>query len=183
VVWVGLDRDDPALVLPGSLVFLFFALALWPFWMPFSAACLERVRNRRRHWWGVTAASVGWGIFLYLPILLEPERHLSVAVVHHSIHYDYTAVPLVQLVSPLPLRILYLATCAVPLLGCSDARVRWFGGLLLASALLAQVVFQHAFASVWCFFAAALALYLCWAIPSSSPAGPVRAAEGVPPGR
>ena len=37
VAWMGLRRDDPNLTQAGSLGFLFFALAFWPFWIPLCA--------------------------------------------------------------------------------------------------------------------------------------------------
>jgi len=37
-VWLGLQHDNPAWTHAGGLVFLFFALALWPFWFPLQSA-------------------------------------------------------------------------------------------------------------------------------------------------
>lgn len=182
IVWLGLTRNDPQWTRSGALAFLFFALAFWPFWMPIATAFLERGVLRRRIWWAVTALSIGWGVFLYLPILWNPAQNLDVQVLHFSIDYDYRRVPLVQAVAPLLLRGLYLATCAVPLIACSDARVRWFGILLVVSAVLTHIIFSYAFASVWCFFAAILAAYLCWVIPRSSAPDPT-ATEQTSPSR
>src|SRR5262249_39162470 len=36
VVWLGLQGNDPTLITQASVFFLFFAVAFWPFWIPFS---------------------------------------------------------------------------------------------------------------------------------------------------
>src|SRR5437660_1254987 len=45
LVWTGLARNDGALVRVGSLSFLAFALAFWPFWVPFSILFLAERRR------------------------------------------------------------------------------------------------------------------------------------------
>src|SRR5207248_5124124 len=135
-VWVGLGRDDPELARTSARVFLFFALAFWPFWLCLCAAWAERVESRRRLWWVVTALATGWFVFLYWPIFRDPASYLTIDVAHHSIRYDYFGIPLFQVITPLPLRILYVATCGVPLGFSSDAVLRWFGAFLGLSAVL-----------------------------------------------
>ncbi len=44
-VWLGLNRDDGALLQQSSVVFLFFAIAFWPFWIPMCLAIAEFVRR------------------------------------------------------------------------------------------------------------------------------------------
>jgi hypothetical protein len=50
--------------------------------------------------------------------------------------------------------------------------------MIVASVLVAAAVFNYAFISVWCFFAAGLSLYLCvvfYRMPAPAPAPvPVR---------
>jgi len=164
LVWVGLRTDNPGLVRPASLVFLFFALAAWPFWMPISAGCIESRPGARRLWFAMAFLGLGWFVLLYLPILLDPARYLATRVVHHSIAYDYTEVPVVRAVPPELFRGIYAVIGGLPLIACSDGRVRLFGVLLGGAAVVSRLAFVHAFASVWCFFAAALTLYLCWIV-------------------
>src|SRR3954452_7547143 len=65
LVWVGLGRGDPALVEGSSLAFLFFALAFWPFWVPFSVA----FTTRRKVVLAVAALlGLALGLVLYVPL-------------------------------------------------------------------------------------------------------------------
>jgi hypothetical protein len=41
LVWIGIRHNDPALITPAALAFLFFALCFWPFWVPFGVLFLE----------------------------------------------------------------------------------------------------------------------------------------------
>src|SRR5262249_46083611 len=96
LVWVGLRGEEAALVRPASLFFLFFALALWPFWMPLAAARIEARAAARRAWFALAVLGLGWFVLLYGPIIYDPDRYLTTPrVVHHSIVYDYTEVPVV----------------------------------------------------------------------------------------
>jgi hypothetical protein len=169
LVWVGLRAQDPVLVRSASLVFLFFGLALWPFWMPVAAGCIEARPAARRVWFAMAVLGLVWFILLYLPILHNPDRYLTTRVEHHSIVYDYREVPVVRAVPPELFRLLYALIGGLPLLACSDGRVRVFGLLLGGSAIVTRLLFVYAFASVWCFFAAVLTLYLCHALTRRSP--------------
>ncbi len=164
LVWVGLRSEEATLVRPASLIFLFFGLALWPFWMPLAAAWIESRPAARRVWFAMAVLGLGWFVLLYLPILYDPDRYLTTRVEHHSIAYDYTEVPVVRAVPPELFRFIYAIIGGLPLIGCSDGRVRVFGILLGVAAVVSRLVFVYAFASVWCFFAAALTLYLCHAL-------------------
>ncbi|MSQ97310.1 MAG: hypothetical protein EXR98_22525 [Gemmataceae bacterium] len=57
---------------------------------------------------------------------------------------------------------LYLLAVALPPLLGSGTWGRTPGLVLEASALIAVVIYDYAFVSVWCFFAAVLASYLCY---------------------
>ena len=92
---------------------------------------------------------------------LAPNRCSESKSMHHSIRYDYDALPIYLYIDKLPLRILYLLSVAsAPVFG-SESWGRIPGLVLGASALLAASLFNYAFVSVWCFFAAVLAAYLC----------------------
>lgn len=167
-VWIGLRRDDPPLTQAGSLGFLFFALAFWPFWIPLSAFLLEKQPRRKVLMGILTLLSLIWSLILYVPISQYPDQWLVTGVQHHSIQYRYFNLPVYQIISPPLLRVCYLVTIALPLTIGSDRRGMAFGVLLAASALVSHFAFAYAFVSVWCFFAALLALYLChffWRLP------------------
>jgi hypothetical protein len=177
-VWLGLRGCDPARVRAASLVFLFFALAFWPFWFSFLSAVNDPRPGRRRLFVAIAVLTSGWFWVLYYPLLTGPESLLRVQVVHHSIDYAYPDLPVHHHVSRPVLRVLYLLSVVGPVaLG-----PRLIGqlplALLLGSVIVAAALFNYAFISVWCFFAAALTGYLCVLfrrLPARAP-GPANAA-------
>jgi hypothetical protein len=81
--------------------------------------------------------------------------------VHHSIQYSYPDLAVYQVVPRPVLRLLYLLSVAVPMI-FARVNLGWVPAAVLgASALVAILLFDHAFVSVWCFFAAVMAVYCC----------------------
>ncbi|MBX9627661.1 MAG: hypothetical protein K2X82_27930 [Gemmataceae bacterium] len=172
-VWAGLDRGDPEAARAASVGFLFFALAVWPAWVPVAVATVESDGRKRAAFLALAAAGVLVGCVYYLPVAAADGRGLNPAVVGHSVRYDLPAGPGAAWVWPA----VYLVTVAGPLLLSSDRRLRPLGFAVLLSAGIAYVAFREAFASVWCFLAAVLSSYLVYGLyrhPSgvSASAGP-----------
>ena len=171
LVWVGIGRDNVELTQSAALVYLFFALAFWLFWIPFSAKFLER---RRKTKWilalGVVLGLMG-GTVLFVPLALNPGE-LQVSVIHHSIYYDYADPPALMFAPQIVWHLFYLAIVTLPLLCLKEKKLIGYSIALIVSAVISHSFFFYAFASVWCFFAAALSLYLCytfyrWPIPKN----------------
>lgn len=164
LVWLELERGNAATADTAARAYLFFALALWPVWIPLAAASIEpRVRAR---WLLAALAGIGllFGIVQYLPFATgpSPDPH----VVGHSIRYDLSVVPAVRSFWSWGWMAIYLAAVCVPLLASGNRRVRPLGVGTLLFALISVLLFEHAFASVWCFFAAILSGYLAFIIGS-----------------
>jgi hypothetical protein len=159
--WVGLRTENAALVRAGSLGFLFFALALWPFWVTVAAACAEKRRGFRELLAGLAVLQLAWFFVLYLPLFLRPDELLTTRVVQHSIAYEYPDLAVYRVVPRALLRGFYVVSIAVPLVLCSRGTNQWVGVIFGATAVVAQLLFWYAFVSVWCFFAAVLTVYLC----------------------
>jgi hypothetical protein len=156
-VWVGLARGDPDLVARAAQAFLAIALGLWPTWFTIAALAIE-TRPRLLRLLGLWAAlAAGWFWLWCWPVLLAPPLPGEVYVVRHSIRYEY-----VDRAGFGP-RAAYVLASAVPLLVVADRR-RFVVPVALGalSALAAIWIFDHAFASVWCFFAAVNSAYLVW---------------------
>lgn len=163
LVWVGLGREDASLVRSASVAYLFFALGFWPFWLPLCVTAVEARPRWRLLWAGFVLLGLAWAALMYLPILCHPERYLSIEIKHHSILYESSRVPFAQLMPQMMLRLLYMVLGGTALIAGSDGTARRFGILLGIAAVVCRLVFAYAFASVWCFFAAALSFYLCFA--------------------
>src|SRR5262249_42575055 len=78
-VWLGLDYKDLTLVRQWSVVYLFFALAFWPFWIPFSLLMPETRPKVRATFAFLVALSLVW-FWLFFPVAAEPERWASAEV-------------------------------------------------------------------------------------------------------
>lgn len=172
-VWRALDAGDPGRARAAGLGFLFFALAVWPFWFALVAA-LGETRPTRRRWLAVLAVlTSGWFWLLFYPLLADPGR-VTPSIHHHSIRYDY-ALPVDQYVPRTVVRVAYLLSIVVPLV-FGPRLLGYVPGLLLAAGAGATAaVFEYAFASVWCFYAAVVGLglgYIFYTLPSR-PATPV----------
>jgi Family of unknown function (DUF6629) len=160
-VWHGLEHNEPAVVRQASLVFLFFALAFWPFWFAFSSAISDPRPRARLLFSGLATVASGWFCLMFLPLATGSESQLSVQVIHHSIYYDYAALPLAQSVPKNLLRAIYFLCVVLPMVFGSARLGRFYGVLFAAVTVFAAVVFHYAFVSVWCFFAALITVYLC----------------------
>ena len=164
-VWVALDRGDPDLARVPSLAFLFFALSLWPAWIPLAAAAIEPPGRRRRRLalFAFAACGLAVGLVYYVPAAADGDG-LNPAVVGHSIRYDFSAVPVTQSALWWVWPALYLAVVSVPPLVSRNRRLWPLGVAIVLLAAATYALFESAFASVWCVFAAILSLYLAYVL-------------------
>jgi hypothetical protein len=166
VVWLGLNRGDEELTRLASQVFLFFAIAFWPFMVPFSLCIPEPRRRQRAILALISVLSLVW-LWVYAPLALEPARWLSTEIVHHSIGYQIDDLPAFSYAPQAMWRVVYLLFICIPLAVALPKRkergilLPVVGVLVIALFLVSYVVFWYAFTSVWCFFAAFLSLVLC----------------------
>ncbi len=159
-VWLGLAADNQFQIRLASLFFLFFALAFWPFWFPVLTTMMEPIPRQRWIFAGVSVLATSWFWILYWPLVLDPAL-LETKIDHHSIRYVYDDLKIYHYIDKTPLRVLYLFSVALPPMLSSERWARIPGLVLGVSAVLAAAIYHYAFVSVWCFFAAVLAVYLC----------------------
>lgn len=147
LLWLTLpvDPDGPASSML-TLVFLLYALVFWPAFAPVAALLIEpdRTRHRLMAICAVIGAAVAgyflWSIFAYPHAASIRGGHIA-----------YTGEP-----RALPaIGVLYLiATAFTPLLS-SHRAVVLLGTIVFGGSIVAYALYWEAFASVWCFFAAA----------------------------
>lgn len=164
MVWKGISAGNAEMTRRYSALFLFFALSFWPFWMPFVSLTMEKRLWKRFVMGFLMVLGVIMGDFLYGQIINEPERWLKIEVVCHSIRYTYLGAMAFQFLPTALSRGLYVVVGALPLLLCTDDILRRFGALMVFSAFMTALFYSYAYTSVWCFFAALLSFYLCWAL-------------------
>lgn len=174
LVWVGVERGRPELARGAALGYLFFALQFWLFWIPLGAWFLEP-RPRARLVLGVGALlGLTVGAVLFLPVVSRPET-LRIAVVRHSLYYDYADPPALVIAPQIVWHLLYVAVIGLPLLVVKEKRLIGYGTALVVSAAVSHFYFWYSFASIWCFFAALVSLYLGYLFhgwPLRTPAEP-----------
>jgi hypothetical protein len=142
---------------PLARVFLFFALAFWPFWLPFSLWFVEHRRWAKAVLSATTAASVSW-LGSYVGVVLYPGQVLRAHVICHSIDYGLADLHGFRETPLIVWQVAYLAFICGPLLlvQTSGRDTFWRRCGVLVVAL-------YAFTSVWCFFAAVSSLLLALA--------------------
>ncbi len=143
-IWLSLGKGAAP---PGALItaYLFLAQVFWPAYTPFSVLMLERDERRRWALWIFLAAGL---VVSGAMGLILVQHDYSVTVVKHSLRYATNHEFETRLLG------LYLVTTTAPLLISRHRYVMAFGGAVLVSSIVTQLVFYHAAASVWCFFAA-----------------------------
>jgi hypothetical protein len=128
-------------------VFLFFAQALWPAWVPFSIWLLEKEPKRSKMLGILTV--LGTLLACYLTYCLFAYPVYAAAKAHH-IAYTLDFPPQFINVS--------IATYMLSIIGSlfisSAKKIQGLGAAVLGSLVLTQLFFEHYFISVWCFFAA-----------------------------
>jgi hypothetical protein len=128
-------------------LFLFFAILMWPTWIPFSFLIIEKVDWRRKLLW------INFGIGLAFSVFyIFYGKHESVSIVNHSLQYKG------QVPFQFYLGILYPIIVLLPIF-LSSLKNAWIFGILIAMAyLIADYFYAATFVSVWCFFASFVSL-------------------------
>jgi hypothetical protein len=173
-LWVVLNRNAPDLARGPSLAFLFFALALWPVWIPLAAAAVEPPGRKRLVLFIIGVCGFAVGLVYYVPA--ASNNGLSPTVVGHSIRYDFSAVPALQSAWWWVWPVAYIAAVCVPPMVSHNRSLRPIGVAVVILAMITYALFAYAFASVWCFFAAILSVYLAHVLrrlpEQTDPSGP-----------
>ncbi len=168
-VWQELDAGDASAVVPFALGFHFFSHFLWLWWFPLCSYLVEPEKSnmigkiRKRVFAGCAIFGAFSGTLVYSVMLFNPEW-MSVAVRENSILYQFSVPYRSPIHIPITPAALYALTILVPLLFSSHKLIRIFGALIVVSVVLASEAYSYAYVSVWCFFAAALSLYLVYMI-------------------
>ena len=153
-VWLGLDgRIGPLALDHLAFLFMFYAMGVLPFLLPAAVALMEPP-GRRRHailaLVAVGAVVCAWDIY---GLIAFPSQCFAE---HHSVAYRN------PMTGELWISLLYIAATCGALLASSHRVVRWYGVLNVIGLTIAQLVKEYAFASVWCFYAAAMSGVIYW---------------------
>ena len=150
VLWLSFRFDAPQINVAMTYLFSLYSHVLWPIFVPFSIGLLETVAWRHRVIWGFQAVGLGVGLYLLYLILAFPVTSVALAnIVYVSPHFY-----------KVPVMLLYLAATCVSCFFSSIDTVRIFGALALFLFAVADMFFNLALFSVWCFFSALLSFII-----------------------
>jgi hypothetical protein len=141
VQWLYLDRgsSSPA----AGYGYLFFALIVWPIYVPAFVYLLDKARRPLLGWF----VALGVAVSAWFLVLLATNP-LRVSIRSSCVNYDFDA-PSQWLLAP-P----YLAAILGALFVSSRPIFRWFGAAIAVLSLVSWRLYERNFISVWCFFAA-----------------------------
>jgi hypothetical protein len=174
LLWLSLkDADMASWQSLLTYIFLIFAMAVWPFWIPFTVWLLEKDTKRKRRikilvWIGA-AVAIGVGIILFsypvevvTPFCFKCPGS-SAPLPRNHLHYEF-AIPAMIKKLIVAFSVLYIAATIITPFLSSIKKMKWLGIVFLASYLFAISFYNGFVISVWCFFAAILSFVVLWII-------------------
>jgi hypothetical protein len=152
ITWLDLDGQREAVLTGwGVHVWVFYAWALLPIWVPWSVWLIEPDEQRRRLMQPLLVIGGALSLFMLTQAF---QSGIDVRVVSSNLDYQLPFSPGYLLAFPY-----VLATCLTPAIS-TQLWVRVFGiGNFLAMSLAALIKAQ-AYSSLWCTFAAVLSLII-----------------------
>ena len=172
LLWLTLKNVDMASWQPLlTYIYLVYAMAVWPLWVPLTIRLLEKDARSKR----IMNVLVGIGaivaICVVLVLSLYPVQPMtpicfscplsSTTSLNQHIHYRFTFPPIPKGLIGAFTVLYILATIITPFIS-SIKKMKWLGFVFLASYLFAVILYNGFVISVWCFFAALLSfVVLC----------------------
>lgn len=159
IVWMTMPPDSDYILLNkvAKYGFLFFAGLFWPIWIPYTLYTIEENCHRKKliFWTLCIGGMIAIAASLSMFILGN-----DVLVISHNIAYplplsaqEYSLSPFFKIIYALILGLYVFVTIGSSFI--STVRYVWiFGFLTLIGFITAQLLYTHAFGSIWCFFAA-----------------------------
>jgi hypothetical protein len=152
IVWLGLYHMVSQRTLHiASMLFVFYAQAILPFWVPLAIWLLEPNGPRRRSITallvigGLLMAYVAWGL------LQQPTQvfisHLSLVYFNPRTQHLWVA-------------LIYILTTCGSLMLSRSVTIQLFGWLNLLGLLLVYWIAQYSFTALWCLYAALVSVIL-----------------------
>ena len=167
LIWHYSSQDDTESHLLFVQVYLFFSHFFWLVWIPLTAWRIETEAKKKKLFFNFMLTGFIIGGLAYVPLILQPER-IEIFILKGSIYYD-TRLITHPYISLAVLRTGYIILVLTPLFLSSEKLLRQFGWMVALAIPLTMLLFEYAFVSIWCFFAAILSLYLAWQLIRVSP--------------
>lgn len=174
LLWLSLKNADMASWQPLlTYIYLVFAMAVWPLWVPLTIRFLEKDARSKR----IMNVLVGIGavvaICVVLVLSLYPVKAMtpvclscplsSTPSFNQHIHYSFSFPPVPKGLIGAFTVLYIMATIVTPFIS-SIKKMKLLGIVFLASYLFAVILYDGFVISVWCFFAALLSFVVLWII-------------------
>lgn len=154
IVWVTQSVPEYAFYNQiGRYGFLFFALIVWPVWIPYSLYQITTEEKKKRYLAGflgigaTVSSGLGWILWNKGAVALISCNHIEYVL---QVPKDLVKISLVW----------YALATIVPFFVMRKKVFQQFGLLLTGSILISLFFFLNWFTSVWCFFSALLSIFI-----------------------
>lgn len=171
IIWlVASHRLPSAVTIPASYIFLICAFIIWPVWIPAAVYALESNYYRR----GIMRLCLAVGFCVSMIFLL----YLVLSNVHAITHYKHifyfltpayaVSAAIAESFESETIRLgligVYCCAVIVPLMISSVRLLHVFGMALIVSCIATYSAANTFFVSLWCFFAAALSIFVVYIV-------------------
>lgn len=174
LLWLSLRNPDMAswqhLL---TYIYLVFAMAVWPLWVPLTIRMLEEDAKRKKIMNALVAIGAVVSIIVVLVLSLYPVEVMtplcltcpvsSTPDIRNHLHYEFSFPPVAKSLIGTFTVLYILATIVTPFIS-SIKKMKWLGIVFLVSYLFAVIFYNSFVVSVWCFFAALLSFVVLWII-------------------
>jgi hypothetical protein len=151
-VWLGLyHMVSPRTLHIASMLFIFYAQAILPFWVPLAIWLLEPRSPRRQL---IAALLVVGGLLMVYVVWGLLRQPTQVFISHYSLVYFN---PHTQ---HLWVALIYILTTCGSLILSKSVAIQLFGLLNLLGLLLVYLIAQYSFTALWCLYAALVSVIL-----------------------
>ncbi len=152
VLWESLEHGQypSGYGLTAQYIFIFFAYMFWPVFIPFAFGVVEGKLWRKTLM--ISLMLIGLLFFLNIGFYFLTTDNIRAKILEHSISYSY--------ITTWPYRILYAVITLAPFYLTSIKKVWILGIANTIGYIIADVSYNYAFASVWCFLAAIITIGL-----------------------
>ena len=159
MLWLAVKNQDIQSWEPFfTYAFLFFALVLWPVYIPYTIWLLEKNIRRKKILGILLGLGSATSVCLLTVLLIYPA---NVVADHHHIHYSFDLPLVTRNLTGLVSLFYFIATILSPFIS-GIKRMKWLGIVFLVSYLFSVIFFSGFLVSVWCYFAALLSFVVVW---------------------
>lgn len=152
IVWLGLyHMVSPNTLHLASMLFVFYAQAILPFWVPLAIWLLEPGSPRRQ---SIAALMVIGGLLMAYVAWDLVQQPTEVYIDHNSLVYHNPQT------RHLWVALIYILTTCGSLILSRSIAIQLFGMLNMLGLLLVYLIAQYSFTALWCLYAALVSVIL-----------------------